>query len=57
MHVWNHEAYWQWYKYIEYDANDKTIRIKAEVEVNIEGWDTQWFKGLIASDRKLELDK
>ncbi len=39
------------------DVNNKAIGIEAEVEVDVGGWGTQWPKGQIAPDRKLELDK
>ncbi len=39
------------------DASDKAVGIEVEVEVDIGGWDMQWPEGLIAPDRKLELDK
>ncbi len=32
------EVYWEWYKYIRDDANDKTVGIKAKVEIKIGGW-------------------
>ncbi len=63
MYVWNHEAYWnnvnisRWCKCIGYDASDELVGTEAEVEVDVGGWGTQWSEGLIASDRKLELDK
>ena len=37
MHVWNYEAYRGGYKCIGDDASNKTIGIKAEVEVDVEG--------------------
>ena len=40
-------AYQGWYKYIRNDASDKAVGIKVEIEIGIEGWDTQWFKSLI----------
>ena len=44
-------------RYIEDNANDESIGIEAYVEIDIEDWGTQWLEGLIALDRKLELDK
>ncbi len=46
------------------DASDESSRplgieggFKVEVEIDVGGWGTQWSKGLIAPDKKLELDK
>ncbi len=57
LYVWNHEIYWGWYKYIEDDASDKSVGIKAKVEVDVGGRDTQWSEGLLPLIRELELDK
>ncbi len=37
------------------DANNKAVEVKVEIEIR--GWGTQWPEGLIAPDKKLELDK
>ncbi len=38
-------------------VSDKAIGIETKIEVDIGSWGTQWFESLIASDKKLELDK
>ena len=57
MHVWNHKAYWEWYKCIENNVSDKAVGIEAEVVIDVEDWGTQWLENLIAPNKKLELDK
>ena len=49
--------YWEWYKYIEDDANNKAIRIEAKVETDIRDRSIQWPKSLITPNRELELNK
>ena len=56
-YIWNHEIYWEWYKYIKNDISNKVIQIEAEIEIEIRSWDTQWAEGLIAPNKELEIDK
>ncbi len=51
------KVYWGWYEYIEDDTSDKTIGVKVEVKIKIEGWGTQRYEGLFHLIRELELDK
>ncbi len=44
-------------RHIKDDASDKAVGIEAEIEVDVGVWGTQWPEGLIAPNRKLELDK
>ena len=32
------KVYRRWYKYIKDNANDKTIRVKVEIEIEIRNW-------------------
>ncbi len=51
------KVYQKWYKCIGDDANNETVRLEAEIEIEIGGWDMQRHKSLLYLIRELELDK
>ena len=46
-----------WIKCIGDDINNKIVKIEAEIEIEIESWDTQQPESLLHLIRKRELDK